>query len=217
LDDIPDPDAAIVLKLLANTAEDRCQTAAWVEADLSPCLDEFLAHGRVVPFPLGVHDTRARSLIPEILYGRESRIDALGAAFDQVVTFGTTEVVLVSGYAGIGKSSLVNEPRRILVRSRPGPRPPPAQGRSRCGLAANASPRRICPNRYSATSYERTKARCCGTPPPAPVPRGPVYKAEPLPFDHVPAFDQADQAYRRPVSGEKSGTARVHAGADRGA
>jgi AAA ATPase domain len=131
--------------LLAKTADGRCQTAAWVEADLSRCLGEFLAHGRLDPFPLNAHDTPHRLLIPEILYGRENAIDALGAAFNQVVTFGTIEVVLVSGYAGIGKSSLVNELRRMLVRSRP--RPPPAQSRSRCGLDANASPQRICPKR----------------------------------------------------------------------
>ena len=59
-----------------------------------------------------------RLLIPEKLYGREAEIDTLLAAFDRVVTQGTTELVLVSGYSGIGKSSLVNELHKALVPPR---------------------------------------------------------------------------------------------------
>ena len=59
-----------------------------------------------------------RLLIPEKLYGREGEIDVLLAAFDRVVTLGTPELVLVSGYSGIGKSSVVNELHKVLVPSR---------------------------------------------------------------------------------------------------
>jgi predicted ATPase len=57
-------------------------------------------------------------LIPEKLYGREREIDALLAAFDRVVADGTTELVLVSGYSGVGKSSVVHELHRALVPPR---------------------------------------------------------------------------------------------------
>ena len=70
---IPEPVAAIVMKLLAKTAEDRYQTAAGVEADLRACLKAWQAHGRIDTFPLGAHDTSDRLLIPEKLYGRERR------------------------------------------------------------------------------------------------------------------------------------------------
>jgi PAS domain S-box-containing protein len=115
---LPGPVTAIVLKLLAKTAEDRYQTAAGVEADLRCCLTAWEAYGRIDPFPLGAHDASDRLLIPEKLYGREAEIDALGDAFDRVVTHGTTELVLVSGYAGIGKSSTVNELHQVLVPPR---------------------------------------------------------------------------------------------------
>ena len=115
---IPDPVEAIVLKLLAKTAEDRYQTAAGVEADLRRCLAAWEAHRRIDPFPLAAHDVSDRLVIPERLYGREAEIDALLAAFDRVVTQGTTELVLVSGYAGIGKSSIVNELHKVLVLPR---------------------------------------------------------------------------------------------------
>ena len=85
---IPEPVAAIVMKLLAKTAEDRYQTAAGVEADLRACLKAWQAHGRIDTFPLGAHDTSDRLLIPEKLYGREAEIDGLIAAFNRVVTAG---------------------------------------------------------------------------------------------------------------------------------
>jgi len=113
---IPDPLAAIVLKLLAKNAEDRYQTAAGAEADLRRCLMEWLAHGRIDPFALGTHDRSDRLLVPEKLYGREAEIGTLTAAFDRVVAEGRAEFVLVSGYAGIGKSSIVNELQKVLVR-----------------------------------------------------------------------------------------------------
>jgi len=65
-----------------------------------------------------VHDASDRLLIPEKLYGREREIDALIGVFDRVVAQGTTEIVLVSGYSGIGKSSVVNELHKALVPSR---------------------------------------------------------------------------------------------------
>jgi hypothetical protein len=71
--------------------------------------------GRIKPFPLGRHDASDRLLIPERLYGREREIDTLLAAFDRGVTNSATELVLVSGYAGIGKSSVVNELQKALV------------------------------------------------------------------------------------------------------
>jgi PAS domain S-box-containing protein len=106
------------MKLLAKTAEERYQTAAGVEADLRRSLAEWESHSRIDPFPLGTHDPSDRLLIPEKLYGREREIDALLAAFDRVVANGTTELVLVSGYSGVGKSSVVNELHKALVSPR---------------------------------------------------------------------------------------------------
>jgi PAS domain S-box-containing protein len=110
--------SAIVMKLLAKTAEERYQTAAGVESDLRRCLTEWETQCRIDDFPLGEHDTPDRLLIPEKLYGRESEIDALLAAFDRVVAGGKPELVLVSGYSGIGKSSVVNELDKSLVPPR---------------------------------------------------------------------------------------------------
>src|SRR6202162_3677775 len=83
-EDVPHPVSGIITKLLAKTAEERYQTAAGLESDLRRCLTEWETQHRIDQFPLGEHDTPDRLLIPEKLYGRESEIDALLAAFDRV-------------------------------------------------------------------------------------------------------------------------------------
>ncbi|CAB3806964.1 Adaptive-response sensory-kinase SasA [Pararobbsia alpina] len=112
---VPAPVSAIVMKLLAKTAEERYQTAGGVESDLRRCLAEWQARGSIDAFALGQHDIPNRLLIPEKLYGREREIDTLLAAFERVVAEGAPELVLVSGYSGIGKSSVVQELHRALV------------------------------------------------------------------------------------------------------
>jgi PAS domain S-box-containing protein len=115
---VPAPLSAIVMKLLAKTAEERYQTAAGVEADLRSCLAAWEVYHRIDQFPLGKHDGSDRLLIPERLYGREREIDILLASFDRVVANGTLELVLVSGHSGIGKSSVVNELHKVLIPPR---------------------------------------------------------------------------------------------------
>src|SRR5260370_31757627 len=94
LTDVPAPVSAIILKLLAKTAEERYQTAAGVEADLRRCLAEWGSRARIDTFFLGSHDTPDRLLIPEKLYGRDGEIGSLLTAFDRGVANGTPELVL---------------------------------------------------------------------------------------------------------------------------
>jgi len=118
LETVPAPVSQIILKLLAKTAEERYQTAAGLERDLRRCLAAWEAQHRIDAFPLGQQDTPDRLLIPEKLYGRAREIETLLAAFDRVVTSGRPELVLVSGYAGIGKSAVANELHKALVQPR---------------------------------------------------------------------------------------------------
>src|SRR6202166_3429922 len=118
LENVPAPVSAIIMKLLAKTAEERYQTAAGVANDLQRCLAGWENRGRIDEFPLGEDDTPDRLLLPEKLYGRASEIHTLLASFDRIVAKGTPELVLVSGYSGIGKSSVVNELHKVLVTPR---------------------------------------------------------------------------------------------------
>jgi PAS domain S-box-containing protein len=114
---VPPQVSAIIMKLLAKSSEHRYQTAAGVEADLSECLDQWNCGRKIELFSLGSQDISDQLRIPEGLYGREHAINLLLAALDRLMTQGTSEVALVSGYSGIGKSSLVNELGKALVSS----------------------------------------------------------------------------------------------------
>ena len=116
--EVPAAVSAIIMKLLAKPPEDRYQTAKGVEHDLRHCLDEWNARGRIAEFPLGEYDVSDRLLIPEKLYGREREIEILLGTFDRIVAGGRAEMVLVSGYSGVGKSSVVNELHKALVPPR---------------------------------------------------------------------------------------------------
>jgi PAS domain S-box-containing protein len=115
---VPAGVSAIIMKLLAKAAEDRYQTAAGLERDIRRCLTQWHAERRIDDFPLGEHDIPDRLLIPEKLYGRARDVETLLAAFDRVVHSGAPELVLVSGYSGIGKSSVVHELHKVLVPPR---------------------------------------------------------------------------------------------------
>ena len=116
--EVPECVSAIILKLLAKTAEERYQTAAGVEADLRRCLDGWQTQGRVDAFTLGAHDIPDKLLMPERLYGRDQEREILLAAFDRVIATGTPVLLLVYGYSGIGKSSVVHELHKAIVQPR---------------------------------------------------------------------------------------------------
>jgi PAS domain S-box-containing protein len=118
LENIPAPVSAIIIKLLAKTPEERYQTAGGLERDLRRCLAEWEARRRIEDFPLGVRDVPSKLLIPEKLYGRQGELATLLACFDRIINGGAPELVLVSGYSGIGKSSVVNELQEALVPPR---------------------------------------------------------------------------------------------------
>jgi serine/threonine protein kinase len=114
---IPPMLSRIVLKLLAKTAEERYATARGLAADLEQCRRQWRARRAIDPFVPGQHDRSDRFQIPQRLYGRAAEVAALMSAFDRV-SDGATELLLVSGYAGIGKSALVNEIHKPVVAKR---------------------------------------------------------------------------------------------------
>ncbi|MGY2257926.1 trifunctional serine/threonine-protein kinase/ATP-binding protein/sensor histidine kinase [Pseudomonas sp. SDO55104_S430] len=116
VDSIPRVLCNIVGKLLAKAPEERYQTAASVEHDLRRCAAELQQTGRIKPFNLDELGTSDRLKIPEKLFGREREIETLKNAFNRITVSGRPELVLVTGNAGIGKSSVVNELNRVAVQ-----------------------------------------------------------------------------------------------------
>ncbi|WP_026098450.1 trifunctional serine/threonine-protein kinase/ATP-binding protein/sensor histidine kinase [Kamptonema formosum] len=115
--EIPKPVSDIVMKLLAKTAEDRYQSAWGLKADLETCLHQLQKTGKIADFSLGSQDFSGQLQIPQKLYGREKEVAALMASFERVAA-GTAEMALVAGYSGIGKSALVSEIHKPIVRER---------------------------------------------------------------------------------------------------
>ncbi|MEO1146610.1 MAG: EAL domain-containing protein [Cyanobacteria bacterium J06638_22] len=112
---IPETLRAIVLKLMAKNAEDRYQSALGLKQDLEQCRQQWEATGWIAAFELGQRDVCDRFLIPEKLYGREQEVQALLTAFERV-TAGQTELVLIAGGSGIGKTAVVNEVHKPITR-----------------------------------------------------------------------------------------------------
>jgi predicted ATPase len=114
---IPEPLSDIIMKLLNKNAEDRYRSAFGLRHDLDNCLTEFKYSGSVKRFPLGEKDIATTLQIPEKLYGRESELYELISSFTNV-SRGKTEMILVSGAAGIGKSVLINELHKPVIEQK---------------------------------------------------------------------------------------------------
>ena len=113
--EVPEAVSAIVMKLLAKAAEDRYQQALGLLTDLDRCITALDESGRVEPFTLGERDLNERLQIPQKLYGREAEEEALLAALERAAE-GRSQLVLVTGAAGVGKSALVQELHKAIAR-----------------------------------------------------------------------------------------------------
>ncbi|OUL20156.1 histidine kinase [Nostoc sp. RF31YmG] len=117
---IPKPVSDIIMKLMAKNAEDRYQSALGLKHDLELCLTQWQKTGKIEPFEIGQRDVCDRFLIPEKLYGRQAEVQTLLNAFERVAsnTNSRSEVMLVAGFSGIGKTAVVNEVHKPIVRQR---------------------------------------------------------------------------------------------------
>ncbi|MDJ1182487.1 trifunctional serine/threonine-protein kinase/ATP-binding protein/sensor histidine kinase [Roseofilum casamattae] len=113
--DVPERVSAIVSKLMAKNAEDRYQSAKGLKYDLQKCDRQWRETGKIEWFQLGQRDLSDRFLIPEKLYGREAEVQALLESFDRIAQ-GSTELMLVAGFSGIGKTAVVNEVHKPITR-----------------------------------------------------------------------------------------------------
>ncbi|MBD2438082.1 AAA family ATPase [Nostoc sp. FACHB-110] len=114
-EEIPKVLCDIVMKLMAKNAEDRYQSALGLKSDLENCLQQLQQTGKIESFVIGQKDVCDRFIIPDKLYGREAEVKTLLQAFARV-TQGATEIMLVSGFSGIGKTAVVNEVHKPIVK-----------------------------------------------------------------------------------------------------
>ncbi|MFT5913900.1 MAG: histidine kinase [Bacteroidia bacterium] len=114
---IPGVLSQIIQKMLAKNAEERYQNCYGLRKDLERCEKSLSENNQIPDFKIGMQDFADRFQVPEKLYGRESEISSLLDTFRNS-TLGTKELMLVSGYSGIGKTALVNEIHKLISEKR---------------------------------------------------------------------------------------------------
>jgi predicted ATPase/tRNA A-37 threonylcarbamoyl transferase component Bud32 len=117
--DIPPPVSEIVMKLLEKNPEARYRSAFGLKADVDECAQQLRDKGFAASFPLGRKDVSEKFRIPQKLYGRERERRLLVDLFERTAR-GASQLLLISGFSGIGKSALVQEIQEIqepMVRS----------------------------------------------------------------------------------------------------
>lgn len=112
---LPEVLSQIVLRLMAKNPEERYQSALGLLGDLEECERRWRSGGDVDSFVLGTKDVDGRLRISHKLRGRDNELEVMLSAFEEA-RLGAIRVVIVSGEAGVGKTALVNESRRAILR-----------------------------------------------------------------------------------------------------
>ena len=107
----------IISKLMAKNAEDRYQSAQGIISDLQECQKQHEQKGKIEPFELAKNDFSWKFKLPQKLYGREKEVDRLLQVFAKAAG-GSTQLVMVKGYSGVGKTSLVREVQKPITEKR---------------------------------------------------------------------------------------------------
>ncbi|MDO8177169.1 MAG: diguanylate cyclase [Undibacterium sp.] len=117
LSSLPGPMLAVLQRLLEKNAEQRYQSLHGLKKDLALCQVVMQEPAQAYNLPASLSGHSGKFLIPQKLYGREREIETLLSAFDRISN-GPSEMLLVAGYSGIGKSAVVNEVHKSIVARR---------------------------------------------------------------------------------------------------
>lgn len=105
----------IIMKLISKNAEDRYQSTFGLKYDLEFCLKKLRQNEEKFKFKAGSKDIDNEFRIPQKLYGREKEIKLLKESIDALEN-NKTGLVLVSGYSGLGKTSIIHEMVEVVIK-----------------------------------------------------------------------------------------------------
>ena len=115
--DIPPKLSDVVMKLLSKNAEERYQSSKGLKLELESCYQEWKTTGKIETFQIGSLDISDKFQISQKLYGREKEVGYLMSRFSESAV-GKTQMLLVGGYSGVGKSALIHEVQKPIVEKR---------------------------------------------------------------------------------------------------
>ncbi|WP_307472845.1 ATP-binding sensor histidine kinase [Cytobacillus purgationiresistens] len=115
--DLPNQISEVIMKLLEKPPESRYKSAWGVREDLGSCLSQYYALNEIKAFPLGERDQWNIFETARRIYGREGEISTIQAVFSKVSS-GDLGIVFIPGQAGIGKTALVNEIHKPLIKEK---------------------------------------------------------------------------------------------------
>ena len=105
------------MKCLAKQPEQRYRSAFGLKKDLLKCRDYLLKTSSIPDFKAGEQDVFDHFYIPDKIYGRKKELNFIAKCFDDSVK-GDLSLLALSGYAGIGLTSLVLEAHKNIASKR---------------------------------------------------------------------------------------------------
>jgi predicted ATPase/signal transduction histidine kinase/CheY-like chemotaxis protein len=114
---IPKVVSDIIMKCMKKIPEERYQSATGLYIDLNDCLRQLSTSGTIIDFVIGQSDISEKFTIPNKLYGREQEIVILMETYTRA-SAGQAEVLIISGYSGVGKSALIAQMQKPIHQQR---------------------------------------------------------------------------------------------------
>lgn len=114
--DIPPMVGKIISKLMLKQPEKRYQSGSGLYADLYECQTQWQSAHKINDFVLGTKDRTHRVTFVSKMVGREAEADLILSEYERVAE-GEFRSVFISGFSGIGKTRLIQELQRPIVKN----------------------------------------------------------------------------------------------------
>lgn len=106
----------IISKLMLKQPEKRYQSGSGLYADLHHCQQEWFLHKKIDDFPLCTKDRTHRVTFVSKMVGRDTEAQLILSEYAHVAR-GEFKSVFISGFSGIGKTRLIQELQRPIVKN----------------------------------------------------------------------------------------------------
>jgi predicted ATPase/signal transduction histidine kinase len=113
--DVPEILSDIIMKLISKSPIDRYKSSYGLREDLLTCLQHY-ENGELTSFAIGEKDAFMSVETNNRLFGREEEVNKLVSVCNRILHNGETQLMLISGESGTGKTALVDEVLQQFTR-----------------------------------------------------------------------------------------------------